>query len=379
MTAIRFPRPDYAALDLYNPGRRPVEVDLSDNTNLWGTHPEALEVVRRASIDDLARYPSLYADEFRAAVAEVFGVQPDQVATGAGSDDILDSLWRAVCESGGLVTWPAPTFSMMEPLVKMNGRRGRGVPWSVAMDRPEALLEGDPVLVYICRPNNPTGALTEVAWIERLADLCEAAGTVLLIDEAYADFALESLAHMAVSRKGLLVVRTMSKAFGMAGMRVGFAIGTAEVIAEIEKSRGPYKVGRLDGVAAAAALRDQSGWARDRVAEAVTNRKRLADELTARGFDPLDSAANFLFVPVPTGRGSEISEALRDREVSVRPFLNTDDWGDALRVTVGPWEMMERFLNALDEVNGASGFTEVTGSPAGPSNAGDTSTEGDPQ
>ncbi len=353
MTSIRFPRPDYAALNLYDPGRRPVEVDLSDNTNLWGPHPEALEVVRNASDDDLARYPTLYADELRAAVAEVFGVQPDQVATGAGSDDILDSLWRAVCQTGGLVTWPAPTFSMMEPLVKMNGRRGRGVPWSVALKSPEALLENDPVLVYICRPNNPTGALVEVAWIERLADLCEAAGTVLLVDEAYADFAGESLVKLAVTRRRMLVVRTMSKAFGMAGMRVGFAIGPTEVIAEIEKSRGPYKVGRLDGSAAAAALRDQSGWAAQHVAEAVTNRTRLAAELVARGFEPLDSAANFLFVPVPDGSGRRISEALQDREVSVRPFLDTDDWGDALRVTVGPWAMMERFLIALDSVRDA--------------------------
>ena len=350
MTSIRFPRPDYAALDLYNPGRRPVQVDLSDNTNLWGTHPEALAVVRAASDDDLARYPSLYADELRAAVAEVFGVQPDQVATGAGSDDILDSLWRAVCETGGLVTWPAPTFSMMEPLVQMNGRRGRGVPWSVALETPEALLEGDPVLVYICRPNNPTGTLPDLAWIERLADLCEAGGAVLLIDEAYADFAGESLATLAVRRRRMLVVRTMSKAFGMAGMRVGFAIGPTEVIAEIEKSRGPYKVGRLDCIAAAAALRDRSRWAADHIAEAVANRTRLAGELTSRGLQPLESAANFLFVPVPSGSGRHISEALRDREVSVRPFLDTDDWGDALRVTVGPWKMMERFLSALDSV-----------------------------
>lgn len=347
---MTFPRPDYAALDLYDPGRRKVECDLSDNTNLWGTHPDALEAVRTASTDVLARYPSLYADELREAVAEVFGVSTAQVSTGAGSDDVLDSLWRAAAAEGGVVAFPAPTFSMMESFALMNGRTPRPVRWSVAESDPEALLAEDPVLVYVCRPNNPTGTLLPLDWVERLADATEASGAVLVIDEAYADFAGESLARWATGRDRVVVTRTMSKAYGLAGMRVGFAIGSEGIVREIEKSRGPYKVGTIHALAAAAALRDRSGWAKARIADALVARGRLLDALIDRGFSPLPSAANYLFVPVETGRGKAISDALREHEVSVRPFTGTEDWGDGLRVTVGPPEMMDRFLAALDAV-----------------------------
>lgn len=344
----RFPRPDYAALDLYDPGRKAVEVDLSDNTNLWGPHPEAVEAVRSASLDALARYPTLYADELRKAASELYGVSTDQVATGAGSDDILDSLWRAVCEAEGTVAWASPTFSMMDSFTRMNGRTGRAVPWSIAEANPEALLEGDPVLVYLCRPNNPTGATLEREWIERLVAAAESIGTVIVVDEAYAEFSRGSLAQMAATTPRMLVSHTLSKAYGLAGLRVGFAIGTAETIREIEKSRGPYKVGRIDELAAAVALRDASGWAAARIAETIQNRTRLVDELIDRGLTPLPSAANFLFIPVEDGRA--VSEGLRERGVQVRPFLGTPDWGDGLRVTVGPWEMMQRFLDTLDAV-----------------------------
>ncbi len=359
----RFPRPDYAALDLYDPGRKAVEVDLSDNTNLWGPHPEAVEAVRSASLDTLARYPTLYADELRGAVSELYGVSTDQVATGAGSDDILDSLWRAVCQSEGTVTWPSPTFSMMESFTRMNGRVGRAIPWSTAEANPEALLEGDPVLVYLCRPNNPTGAMLERDWIERLVEAAEPIGTVVVIDEAYAEFARHSLARMAAETPRLIVSHTLSKAYGLAGLRVGYAIGTVETIREIEKSRGPYKVGRIDELAAAVALRDESGWAAARVSETIENRDRLTDELIDRGLTPLPSAANFLFLPVEDGRA--IGEGLRERGVQVRPFLGTPDWGDGLRVTVGPWEMMETFLDAFDAVRRELG-EHTAAEPAAP-------------
>ena len=118
-------------------------------------------------MERLTRYPVLYADPLREAAADVFGVDPGQVTTGAGSDDVLDSLWRAVAEYGGAVRYPAPTFSMIEPFCRMNGREARPVPWVEALADPTVLLEGDPCLVYVCRPNNPTGHVAERTWIDR--------------------------------------------------------------------------------------------------------------------------------------------------------------------------------------------------------------------
>ena len=139
-----------------HPTGRPVDVDLSDNTNLWGTHPAALARIQDATSDDLARYPELYADRLRAAVARRFDVGGDCVTTGAGSDDILDSAFRAAFGGGATVRYPSPTFSLVEPLARMNGIGARAVPWSEAALDPRLLLEEDPDLVYVCRPNNPT-------------------------------------------------------------------------------------------------------------------------------------------------------------------------------------------------------------------------------
>lgn len=347
---MRFPRSDYRALDLYAPDRRPVGTDLSDNTNLWGTHPGALETVRSADLDALARYPHLYADDLRQAAADRFGVERNQVATGCGSDDVLDSLWRAVARDGGVVRYPAPTFSMIEPLSLMNGREARPVAWSVALADPGRLLEDDPALVYVCRPNNPTGFQPSADWLETLMEEAGDSGPVLLFDEAYADFAGETLIPRVLAHPRAMVARTLSKAYGLAGMRVGLGIGRRQLIAEVEKSRGPYKVARLAEAAAVAALRDAEGWVTATVAEAVANRDRLAAELEGRGLAPLPSHANFILLPVGEGQARDFSNALRERDVAVRPFPDCPDVGDTLRVTVGPWPLMGRFLDALDAV-----------------------------
>ena len=346
----RFPRPDYAALARYAPDRRPVLVDLSDNTNLWGAHPAALEALHAADAQSLARYPVLYADALREAAATRFGVRADQVTTGCGSDDVLDSVWRAVAECGGTVRWPGPTFSMVEPFTRMNGRIPSEIPWADAFDDPARLLEGDPVLVYVCRPNNPTGHTTAPGWAEELLDAAGDDGPVVLFDEAYADFAGETLIPLVVQRPRALVVRTLSKAYGLAGLRVGFAVGSRDLMAEVEKSRGPYKVSRPAEAAAMAALRDEGGWVPRTVAECVENRERLQGELARRGWAPLLSSANFVLIPVGAGRAVSMSDDLRAQGVAVRPFPAAADMGDALRVTIGPWPLMERLLEALDQV-----------------------------
>jgi histidinol-phosphate aminotransferase len=344
-----FPRPDYATLRRYDPERAPVRIDLSDNTNLWGAHPAALARIRRASPDDLARYPDLYADALRDAAAERFDVDPDCVCTGAGSDDLLDSAFRASYSPGARVAYAAPTFSMIEPFARMNGMEPRAVPWSEAEDDPGRLLEGAPDLVYVCRPNNPTGHSTPRAWIDRLMDARGDGGPLVVVDEAYADFAEDTLLPEAAQVPGLLVARTASKAYGLAGLRCGYAVGTPDVALEIDKSRGPYKVSRLAAEAAAAALRDDDGWMAEVIDRTVENRAKLLGELHDRGRAPLSSNANFLLFAAPTGSARHDALDMRAGGVGVRPFSGVPGLGEALRVTVGPWSLMEEFLSVLDE------------------------------
>ena len=357
-----FPRPDYGDLTPYAPDRHPVDVDLSDNTNLWGTHPAALARIQAATSDDLARYPELYADRLRAAVSQRFDVPVDCVTTGAGSDDVLDSAFRAAFGSGATLRYASPTFSMVEPLARMNGIGAMAVPWSEAALEPRRLLEEDPDLVYICRPNNPTGELLPQEWMERLLRYRGEQGPLIIVDEAYADFAEETMIPRAVQTPRLLVVRTASKAFGLAGLRCGFGVAQPETALEVEKSRGPYKVSRLAADATAAALLDADGWMAGTVAQCLANRARLISELRDRGLETLESRTNFVLFASPGGSAPDDALALRRQGVAVRPFPGIEGIGEGLRVTVGPWPLMQRFLDALDEATWASrrNGTDVT-------------------
>ena len=361
MTAPRFPRVDYLPLEPYDPGRTPVEVDLSDNTNLWGPPPAALDVIRNAPKDAISRYPSVYAPALKEAVARKFGIGPEQVTTGCGSDDLIDSAFRAVALPPGRMTFPDPTFSMIGVFARMNGLDSRPVHWDAATRDPGALLAGNPDLVYVCRPNNPTGLASSGSWVRQLLEAVGPRGPLVILDEAYADYAQEDFVREAVASERLLVLRTFSKLYGMAGLRVGIGIGPAHLVREVEKSRGPYKVSLLAEAAAVAALEDATGWAGGIVRETVENRERLRAELEGRGFNPLPSQANFLLVPLAPGgnRQSEedpgasaagISAGLKGRGVAVRPFAGLPEIGDAIRVSVGPWTLLERFLAALDDL-----------------------------
>ncbi|TVP76594.1 MAG: histidinol-phosphate aminotransferase family protein [Gemmatimonadales bacterium] len=367
-----FPREAYRPLVRYSPDRRPVDVDLSDNTSRWGPHPDVLETIRQAAPEDLVLYPPVYADRLREAVARRFGVSVDAVATGCGSDDLLDSAFRAVCEPGEAVRYLPPTFSMIEIFARMNALEAEPVEQAAPVAELvaeagggealiDAMVEGAPGLVYLCRPNNPTGEVQPAGWVHALADACEARGIVLLVDEAYADYLppdTPDLLERAAGSSRIVVLRTLSKAWGMAGLRVGIAVGAPEVILEIEKSRGPYKVNRLAEAGAVAGLEDASDWVPGVTAAAREGREALAVELRERGLDPLPSGGNFVLLPLPGGATTDgVTAGLRERGVAVRPFGGLELPGhraptDCIRISVGPPAEMNRFLTALDEVLG---------------------------
>ncbi len=345
-----FPRADYRSLRPYDPGPSPVAVDLSDTTNLWGTHPAALEVVRRAPPEALSQYPSAYASDLKDAVARRFGLSAENVVTGCGSDDLLDSVFRASTIPPGRMSLPAQAVSRVTILARMNGLEVAPVEWRKAEADPGRLLLGDPDLVYICRPNDATGVSMEGDWLRGLLALGGPEGPLVILDEAYGDFSEDSFLGEAPSWERLFVLRTLSKLYGLAGLRVGFGVGPKALIREVEKSRGPYKVGQVAERAAVAALEDNSGWAIGTRREAQENRDRLAEEVRRRGLHPLPSQANFLLVPVDPANAAEVTAALRNRGVAVRPFSHLPDIGDAIRITIGPWAMMQRFLDALDQL-----------------------------
>jgi histidinol-phosphate aminotransferase len=349
-------RAAYADVPLYDPKRSPVALDLTDNTNLWGIPPAAERVLREVASPVVTRYPSLYAGDLKDALGAWLGVSPDMIVTGCGSDDVLDSAMRAFCDPGSVVASSVPTFAMVPIFARMNDLVYAGVTEQDdhAIDVDGLLATGAKV-IYVCTPNNPTGCVTPLATLRALASRHDG---VLIVDEAYAEFAGVSAVTLVREFERVLVVRTMSKAFGLAGLRVGYAIGSPALVNEVEKSRGPYKVTALGEQMATAAVRESMPWVEEHVALAVSLRERLADALRARGFWPLPSGANFLCVPVPNAVA--VGQAMRARGVAVRPFPDLPHIGDALRFSVGPWELLERCLAAFDAANAeVNGNVEV--------------------
>jgi histidinol-phosphate aminotransferase len=302
----------------------------------------------------------VYGSDLKEALSAKFGVPTGNLATGCGSDDLMDSIFRASTLPPGRMSFPSPSFSMVPVFAVMNGLEPSPVPWTKAETDPARLLLDEPDLVYLCRPNNPTGLSLGRDWVLALLALGGSDGPLVILDEAYADFGDDSFLADAPSTDRLLVLRTFSKLYGLAGLRVGYAIGPETLIQEAEKSRGPYKVGYVAERAAVAAIEDESGWAEGKRKKVRENRKRLIQELRHRGLQPLPSEGNFVLIPVEPASAVGVNQALRERGVAGRPFPNLPEIGDALRVTVGPWDLMERFLEALD------GLFEPTNYEGGP-------------
>jgi histidinol-phosphate aminotransferase len=345
-TAPEVVRASYRAISLYSPNRAPCRLDLSDNTNMWGPPPAARWLLGATADPVITRYPRTYADDLKRAIADYLNVSPTCVVTGCGSDDVLDSAIRAFTEPGQILAYAEPSFHMIDIFARMNGLTPLPIPLDreYDVDADAFITSGAPV-IYLCSPNNPTGTALSRRSLERI--ISQAAGVVIL-DEAYAEFADGDCLDLLTASDRLVITRTLSKAFGLAGLRVGYAVSSPVLAAEIEKSRGPYKVSSLAEQAAIAALTEDRQWVEDRIADARGTRARLTQELRKRGLAPLASQANFVLVPLP--RVDRVSARMRELGVAVRPFPAMTGIGDAIRITVGPWAMMEECLRVLDQV-----------------------------
>jgi len=336
-------RESYRDIALYSAPRGPFSVDLSDNTNLWGAPPAALRALAAVRQEELTRYPVAYEPALATALADYVGVSADMIACGCGSDDVLDSAIRAFAEPGELLCLPEPSFSMIPVFARANGLSPVSIPLTRSFDVDvDAMLETGARITYLCSPNNPTSGAPPRRLVEQIV---ENARGLVIIDQAYVEFGGDNYIDLASSGRPVLVTRTMSKAFGLAGLRVGYGIGSPELIGEVLKARGPYKVSALAERAAIAALESDRHWVADHVNEAIGNRSRFRAELAKRGIPSLESSANFVLVPVADC--AAVSRRLERAGIRVRALPGLAGIGDAIRIAIAPWEMMQRCLDAL--------------------------------
>jgi histidinol-phosphate aminotransferase len=351
--APSFVRAAVRDMDGYTPGEQPPlgsrVVKLNTNENPFEPSPRVLQAIRELEPESLRRYPSPQADAFRHAAARVLGVKPDMIIAGNGSDDILTIATRTFIPPGGALAFPDPTYSLYPVLARLEDAASVPIPWEADWSLPvDALAASRADAIYLANPNAPSGTFVPP---QRVADLAKAFPGLLLVDEAYVDFAEDNCLSLLGQFPNLVISRTLSKAYSLAGLRFGYAVAHADVIAEMNKVKDSYNCDALSVIAAVAAIQDQP-YAREIWSRVKAERQRVSEELTEMGWNVLPSAANFVFAASPGGRGLEAYLGLKQQGILVRHF-NTPALQDKIRITIGRVEENNALLAGIKALSAA--------------------------
>ena len=333
----------------YVPGEQPAAgarvTKLNTNENPYPPSSRVLDAMREALADTLRLYPDPEAMALRQRASEVYGVDVDGIVVGNGSDELLALLLRAVVDPGGRVAYPVPTYSLYRTLVSLHGARPVEIPFPDDWRLPPALAAADAALTFLCNPNAPSGTFVPVG---EVADLARRVPGVLVVDEAYVDFARDHALRLVGALPNVVVLRTLSKSFSLAGLRVGFAFAHPDVAAGLRTVKDSYNVGRLTQVGARAALEDLA-WMQHGIERIRATRAVLAAGLARLGFVVPPSETNFVLARAPGRSMAPVAAALAARGLLVRHFA-VPGLEDALRITVGTDDEVARLLGALAEL-----------------------------
>jgi histidinol-phosphate aminotransferase len=344
----QFTRPIVQSMIGYVPGEQPQDrryIKLNTNENPYPPSPRVIEAVRAAATEELRLYPDPLANVLRDRAAAVYDMGRDNILVGNGSDELLSLIIRACIGAGDRVVYPYPTYSLYDTLVTIQEGAPVHIPYPADFSLPPGLAAAGGRVTFVCHPNSPSGTPVPIDTIDTLA---QQVGGLLVVDEAYVDFADATALELVRRRDNVIVLRTFSKSFSLAGMRIGLAFGPSALIDELMKIKDSYNVTRLGIVAATAALEDYA-WMRANVARIRRTRERLIDGLRERGFAVLPSHSNFVLARRP-GRSLEgVYHALKARGILVRYFA-TPELFDALRITVGTDTEIDALLDALTQI-----------------------------
>jgi histidinol-phosphate aminotransferase len=335
------------ALDGYVPGEQPTDptvTKLNTNENPYPPSPKVIEAIQAITPDQLRRYPDPLGNRFRTAAAEVFDVSPDMIICGNGMDDILNLAVRAFSGPEATLVYPTPTYSLYAVLANIEASLVKEVNFPEGYALPvDELVDADGRVTFVANPNAPSGTLAPV---EQMADLADRLKGVLVVDEAYVDFADRTCMPLVKQYDNVLVFRTMSKGYSLAGVRFGFGVGSEPLIAGLMKVKDSYNVDALSVAAAAAAIRDQNyaraGWEKVRA-----ERARLTPALERLGLGVLPSHANFLLARHPAAK--MLFNDLKARKILVR-YFDHPRLADRLRITIGTPEQNDILLQALGDI-----------------------------
>jgi histidinol-phosphate aminotransferase len=327
---------------------------LASNESPSPPHPKVVEAIRAAATA-MNRYPDPHATQLRRRLAERYEVEPGQVAVGNGSCELFLAAAEALCEPGAEIVYAWPSFSMYPHLAALTGAREIRVPLAEGevhdLDAMAAEVTAATQLVIVCNPNNPTGTHLPV---ERVADFCERlpGHVTIALDEAYVEFQTvddpDTAIDLLADFPNLVVLRTFSKVYGLAGLRVGFAIGSAKFRAAVDAVRQPFSVNALAQAAAAEAILHQDDVER-RVEQNLVERVRVEEGLHELGLAAAETQTNFSWIDLGVADEKEVVAGLAERLIAVRPGAALGGPGH-VRVSYGAPAENERFLAALGEL-----------------------------
>lgn len=333
--APTFVRSTVRAMEGYAPGEQPDMgarvVKLNTNENPFPPSEKVMHAIRQIQPELLRRYPSPCADGFRRAAGKALGVSPDSIIAGNGSDDLLTIATRTFIPPGGTLAFPDPTYSLYPVLAQLQDAKTFTVPWEKDWSLPvDALASSDADAIYLANPNAPSGTFVEPA---RVAELADAFDGLLLVDEAYVDFAEANCLSLVEQFQNVIVLRTLSKAYSLAGLRFGFGVAKPEIITQMMKVKDSYNCDALSVTAATAAIEDQE-YARRAWEHIKSERGRLTESLRQLGWHVAPSQANFVLATAPDGDGKGAYLGLKSQGILVR-YFDLPGLKDKLRITVG--------------------------------------------
>ena len=340
-------RPAIDAMTGYIPGEQPKPgtkiIKLNTNENPYPPSPKAMEVLRSVDSELLRRYPDPFAKEFCQAVSDALGVPADWLIVGNGSDEILNVLIRSCAEGcDRQVVYPMPTYVLYRTLSAMQPASVVEVPYGNFQLPIEDLVAANGAITFIASPNSPSGHMVP---LEHLRELAQRVSGIVAIDEAYADFAEYTALPLVQEFENVIVLRTMSKGYSLAGLRMGFGIANPKLLAGLFKVKDSYNIDAIAIAVGTAAMRDQAY--KNACADKVkSSRAKLTIDLKNLGWRVLDSQGNFVLATSPQGNAESMYKALKERGILVRYFQQAG-LEDKLRITVGTDEQNQTLIEAL--------------------------------
>jgi len=320
-------------------------VKLNTNENPYPPSPAVMDAIRNTSEEQMRRYPDPQGNKFRKAASEVLKVPSDYIMCCNGGDELLTIAFCAFCDEKRPVAYPVPTYSLYPVLANLQNCKAIEVPFDSEFNLPAKLAAAGASLTIVCNPNAPTGSFVSV---DEMKSLAEELSGILLIDEAYVDFAEDNCAALVKDFDNVIILRSMSKGYSLAGIRFGYAIAQPGLIDGLMKLKDSYNVDTIAIAAATAAIRDQA-YFQQNVKKVKAERARLTQQLRDLGLDVPDSSGNFVLAGCKSPKAVEIYEKLAERKIYVRYFAYPN-LNDKLRITVGTSEQNDKLLAALREI-----------------------------